>query len=142
MQRCFFRIKALAEFNGQGLSLVWPEKKKIPNFPQETYSLRKCSWLLRGMLTFILEYFLKFLKQANKQNKTMPPFQKKGSIIVGFPLFLLPPFFLFFFLSVIYCHDFFMFSMNQRALKPTGNPLPDHLEEVKGTYLIPMVSST
>lgn len=69
----------------------------------------------------------------------MPLIPKKGSTTIVVSLSLLPPFSFFFSLSMIYCHReiyFLMFSMKQRALKAIGNLLPDHLEEVKGTYLL------
>jgi hypothetical protein len=64
-----FRIKALARW-AEGQVPAWPEAKTL-NFPQKTYSLRKCSWSLRVyMFTFILEYFLKFL---SKNTSTSEP---------------------------------------------------------------------
>lgn len=78
IQRCFFRIKALAKLEGQGQRPVWPEAKNF-QFSSGNTVWENAPWLLSVCvcaLSFILEYFLKFLK-ANYKTKLCLHFRSR-----------------------------------------------------------------
>lgn len=69
IQRCFFRIKALAKLDGQGQRPVWPEVKNF-KFSSGNTVWENAPWLLSVCVHFHLFWstFWNFLKQTIKQN--------------------------------------------------------------------------
>lgn len=116
IQRCFFRIKALAKLDGQGQRPVWPEAKNS-KFSLGNTVWENAPWLLRVCARSHLFWstFWNFLKQTIKQNKTMPPFQKQARAVtvnLSLPHSFLPFSFLF---LPHHCHCSLMLSVNQSA---------------------------